>query len=834
VSVPPDVKQGETVNINVVIKASERVRGSLQVFQKVGTYLVPLNEKPEPVELERGINVRTIKQQIKEPNFYTFTAQFIPERGSGDRREVNNQADAFVYARGKAKVLLIEGTRGEHAELVQALREKELEVDVLVAPRIEAGGEAGGDQLPTDLAQLQPYDAVILGNVPKDSLTEQQIQILEANTHDLGAGLVMLGGPNSFGAGGWVNTPVEKALPVDMQIKAMKVMGKSALVMIMHASEIPEGNYWQKVISQEALKTLSPYDYAGMLHWEGQEAWLFTLREIGQSRSAMLRAIDRMTPGDMPDADPSIQMAAGALRNRNDAMTKHVIIISDGDPTPPTNAVINQLVANKITVTAVLVAAHGGDTIGPGWMQNIANRTKGRFYNVTNPKALPRIYQKEARLISRPLIFERAQPWNVRIDSYTEPILGLQGELPGITGFVLTEVKESELVEVPLSSPLPTGQRNPILAHWTYGLGRSVAFTSDAGRKWTTAWPTWEGYAAFWSQMIRWALRPVDRGNLTMSLRREDGRVKVVVDALDKDDKFLNSLQFRASVIDPELKRQTFGLVQTGPGRYEGTIDNAESRGSYFVNLGYVGPDGKQGLLSAGVSVPYSDEYRELKSNPTLLESLASVTGGVVMDWKYRPDGATVDLDRTLETGDVFRRDPKVAPPPAFTALWPNLLWLALLLFLSDVAVRRVAPDVDRMRQNLANAWKKLRGREVTPPVEYMEKLRGRKAEVAQQIERTRAAARFESPAPPPSSPRPATQPDMEEPVLGDAAAGAAEIAGKPGATPAGADRPTAKPTMGVEPKKPQGPQESYTDRLMKAKKRVWEEREKGKEENTS
>ena len=100
----------------------------------------------------------------------------------------------------------------------------------------------------------------------------------------------MLGGRDSFGAGGWMNTPVEKALPVDMQIKALKVQGIGAMVLIMHASEIAEGNYWQKVVAKAAINALSSYDYAGMLHWEGQEAWLFTLRPIGTGRSSMLRA----------------------------------------------------------------------------------------------------------------------------------------------------------------------------------------------------------------------------------------------------------------------------------------------------------------------------------------------------------------------------------------------------------------------------------------------------------------------------------------------------------------------------------------------------------------
>ena len=179
---------------------------------------------------------------------------------------------------------------------------------------------------------------MILGNVPKEAFTESQHQLLASNCHDMGAGLVMLGGSDSFGAGGWMNTPVEKALPVDMQIKAIKVQGIGAMALIMHASEIPEGNYWQKVVAKAAIKALSSYDYAGLLHWEGQEAWLFTLRPIGSGQNSMLRAIDRMTPGDMPDFDPSLQMAMKGLNAIPDAMSKHIVVISDGDPTRPSQS----------------------------------------------------------------------------------------------------------------------------------------------------------------------------------------------------------------------------------------------------------------------------------------------------------------------------------------------------------------------------------------------------------------------------------------------------------------------------------------------------------------
>ena len=234
----------------------------------------------------------------------------------------------------------------------------------------------------------------------------------------------------------------------------------------------------------------------------------------------------------------------------------------------------------------------------------------------------------------------------------------LTEELPAITGLVLTSPKENELVEIPIVSPLPAGQLNPVLAHWTYGLGRSVAFTSDAGRRWAKAWPDWQSYAAFWSQVIRWSMRPADRGNLTLNVRREQGRIKVVVDALDKNNEFLNFLQIQGNVVNPDLKSSTVELVQVAPGRYEATIENAEASGNYFVNLGYRGPDKVQGVISTGVSVPYSDEYRELRSNPTTLETLASLTDGEVVSTRTTPDG------RFVQNVDHFRRDRQADQSP--------------------------------------------------------------------------------------------------------------------------------------------------------------------------
>ena len=200
-----------------------------------------------PVEIEPGKRVFTIREEIAQPAFYTYEARFVPDDPASDALTQNNQATAFTHVAGKGQVLLIENweNAGQFDYLVERLRNEGLEV--VVQP---------SNQLFTSLAELQEYDTVILADVPRSSgedadsvssFTDEQIRMLVRNTEELGCGLIMMGGQNSFGAGGWANTDLEKAMPVDFQIKSAKVVPVGALVLNMHAGEIPQANYWQKV-----------------------------------------------------------------------------------------------------------------------------------------------------------------------------------------------------------------------------------------------------------------------------------------------------------------------------------------------------------------------------------------------------------------------------------------------------------------------------------------------------------------------------------------------------------------------------------------------------------
>ena len=794
VTIPNDIRRGQPFDMKIVVSNTKtaaggdpgEVSGRLVIRQRAGDEARVISD--EVVNLPPGKRVYTVRQQIDAPSFYTYEAEFVPQRPEDDTMRQNNRATTFTHVRGKGQVLLIEDFQGagQHERLVQALRQRNLEVTV-----------RSSDQPFTGLAELQQFDTVLLGNVPREHFTDEQIQMLVRNTQQMGAGLVMLGGPNSFGAGGWSNTELEKAMPVDFQIKSAKVVPRGALAMMMHACEIPEGNHWQKVIAHEALKALGERDYCGVVHWMGSEQWLWGgLRVVGGNRQQMLARLDRMTPGDMPDFDPAMVMAQKEFARIQDAAIKHMIIISDGDPSPPSRGVIQALINLRVTVSTVAVGAHG--PAESRVLDNLAKATGGKYHEVNNPKALPRIFQREARRVAQPLIFESKTGVRPEIRFPHEMLSGIEGSLPLTRGFVMTTVKENPLVEVSLVSPQPANEKNAtILASWTYGLGKTVAFTTDGGARWASPWSGWENYDKFFGQLVGWSMRPVgDEGNFVMVTEVEDGQVRLVVTALDKDDEFLNFLDMSGTVIGPDLEPVPMKVQQTAPGRYAGAFPARDS-GSYFL---LVSPGPGKAPIRTGVSVPYSDEFRAKPANEPLLEQLAGLVPHGGTSGKLVPSPEAPNQIESMLAVNSFRHDlPKAT---SSQDIWFHLVFLAGCLFFFDVFVRRVQvsfawvpPLLGRVRDRV------LRRAPQAPQPEMIERLRSRKAEVSQQVDQLRASTRFE----------PAEQPA--------AAPGAVEELAEP-AEPSAAPQ---RPEPGLSPDQEE---ESYTARLLKAKKKAWKERQ--------
>ncbi len=692
IDIPGNVRQGQPVEARVVLErfseTNEPVSGRLRVVQSAGRSQQVLAD--QQIELERDVNVITLPHVIDQPAGYSYEATFIPDTKSSDAISQNNSATAFTYVQGKGRVLLIEDVArvGEYDNLIESLRRSNIEVDVRDTANLFA-----------NLIELQAYDAVILAGTPRtsgenadvQSFSDSQVDMLVQSVQQFGIGLLMIGGPEALGAGGWANTKLEEAMPVDFQIKNSKVEAVGALAMVMHASEIASGNYWQKMIGRAALESLGPLDYCGVVQFDfAGDKWLWGgangMLRVGPNKQSMLQRLNAMTPGDMPDFQPSMQLALSGLKATTASM-KHMIIISDGDPSPPSNSILNGFANEGIKISTVAVGAHGA--AGHQTLQKIANVTGGNYYVVTNARALPKIFMREARRVSRSQLFEDSSGIGTQIVASHEALTGISRELPSISGYVLTQLKDSPLVERPIRASKPAEEDvSTILATWTYGLGRTAVFSSDSGRRWAADWANWSQFDQFFSQLVRWMMRPSkEDANYSIFTTYRDGRIEVVVNATDEDDRFVNFLEMAGAAVGPDLKPFSFKLAQQSAGRYVGSIP-AEQAGAYVLN---VVPGPGQAPLTTGVSVPFSAEYRIRQTNTRLLRQLSELqpVGGSV-------GTMTEPLDRaeweSLLALDSFR--PGVPQVRSLQDIWPWAVLFGATLFFADCFVRRVAIDL--------------------------------------------------------------------------------------------------------------------------------------------
>ena len=785
VKVPTRARLGQTADLKIFFRSQNPTSGRLQVLQND----VPIILDPETsattvrVSLPAGPEVLSFPISLDQGGAHRFRALFEPDDAAADGLQENNRGDAVTFVAGDGRVLVIDGMAGEGAALQKALEQGGIEVEVRTTDALSIGPE-----------YLNGFDAVVLANVPRWSIDNVTDSTLRSYVHDLGGGLLMLGGDASFGAGGWIDSQTAKALPVRLDPPQQRQMVRGALALIMHSTEMDRANFWGQQTAIAAIDALTSLDYIGILtyNWGGQgpnrngSSWALPMQEAGDKQAAYAAA-KSMVVGDMPDFQASFELAYEGL-DPLPAGQKHVIVISDGDPYPPTSGLIQKYIDAKITVTTIMYAGHG-TAIHRQNMRVVAEATGGRFYNEPSPKNLPKIFNKEASVVARSLINE-GDFTPVVASSITGPTKGI-GQVPNVRGYVLTVPRKGSAADIPMTILSSEGE-DPLYAYWNYGLGKSVAFTSDLSGRWGSAWTSWSGFQRMWEQTIRWLMRPASPSNVLVRTRTEGELAIIELEASEDETGFINYLQTDARVLAPDGSVDVLDLQQVGPGRYRGEFAAIDA-GAYLVNVGFPvrGSDGEVVVrnVQGAVSVPYAKEFRSVRDNGALLATIADRTGGRV-----------IEIDTNPESIDLFERG-TLEVPLAPKRVWDLLAIIAAGLFLLDVATRRLSFDTRSAREAAARAvarteetseasvaaWKRARS-----------KARGgRRKDSAAAHDQDQAAASTEG-----------TQ-ESSAPAFDVAE----ELSGEPRTTP---DAPAPRPRT-------EGPEsgESSLDRLKRAKRRV-------------
>jgi uncharacterized membrane protein len=607
----------------------------------------------QTLQLNSGEQEVTLTLKAPPAGFHTYR---ITMDAPLDTISQNNQAAAFVNVQGPPHVLIIEGKPNAGHNIAASLQATHIDVTI--------GTPA---EMPVTLDGLANFNAVVLADVPAAELGPSRMLVLQSFVRDLGRGLVVSGGENSYGVGGYANTPLEATLPVSMEIPQHKDNPSIAVVLIIESLELDTAVNISKEAAKGVLNLLTPRDYVGVS--AGFGSLIIPLQHV-TNKAAIDLAIDKMNPNDPPSYQPDLIAAETALLH-SDAKIKHVILLGDGDATDRYATQVLKMANEHISVSVV------GTNIGTyddlTMMEQIASWGKGRFYRADNPNAIPQILLNETRQASRRAIIE--EPFVPAIIG-PHPILTGLSSLPQLTGYVATTPKAA--AQIVLTSHLD----DPVLAVWQYGLGRVVAWTSDALGLWTSNWLRWSDAARWWANLVTWTVSTPD-SQLVVNGEIVGGNGHIVVDLPSETlptSGPINQQQAQVKIIAPDLSQQTVTLQPTAPGRWEGNFSTTQV-GAYLLRVTWqarsTSNTGSPSQLNTttGLVVPYSPEYSSSGTDLHFLNVLALAGGGSMLN--------------TNDTASAF--SPNL--PPVYTGI-SIIFWLfalAALLLPIDIALRRLS-----------------------------------------------------------------------------------------------------------------------------------------------
>lgn len=746
---PSTVKIGEPFQMRVLIDSRTHAKGTLHI-DRDGSPI-----KSVPVSLTPGKNVVVVPVRTEREGFHRYRVLLEAEPDADPR---NNHGRAFVKVQGKPKVLLAEGGKPDPTRaLARALRANNLDVV-----------RVNENTFPVRPDELQAYDAILFNDFPAVALSPQQMQMIQSAVRDTGIGFAMIGGEDSFLSGGYYETPIAEILPVDLDVRQRKIFPPATVVIIvdisgsmaMEEGGIPKIQLAAKA-AVETLKLLRPRDRFGVIVSGTGADWLAPIQSATNKNRTMEQVMRMQAGGGGIYVRPSLEFAMRALVAETTTV-RHVILLADGDDCDEQEGCFNiGATMRKMGITLSVVSLGKGKDVP--FLKQLAKVSGGNFYLTERARDLPRLFTADVSLMTRSAIEEGA--FIPKVALFDEALQGINwNTTPPLLAYDLTSDR-------PLARTLMrTHKDDPLLAVWQYGLGTSLAFTSDAKPRWAQRWVAWSEFAPFWTQLTRSILRKGSRQDYQLTVRQEGGQAVVEMQAFTPKGDPINFLQPELQVSAPTHESLTLTLQQEAPGRYVGRFPLREI-GDYLLTMVEKQPDGTIRTLTTGFAIPYPSEYRFTRANLPLINRIAEITGG-----KVDP-----------QPSEVFRTPKRLGR--SVRDLWRSFLWLALLLLLADITLRRVVIPVSAIATWVRTVPRRLLGlRRVprpAPPAEATARLLSAKGRVRQE-------------APTPPTPKPPTPPVSAPPLDSSP-------------TPRAPKRPPPTPTA---------PQET-TSRLLEIKKRT-------------
>ncbi len=647
IEVPSNVHSKQTFEISVSIYSTHKTSAVLELF--TNRQLSAVKE----IELLEGLNKYAFIDSSKEGGMVTYS---VSVKSGEDEIPQNNKMSTFTYVEDIPRILLVHDEYNDGEELIKIL-ENDVKVDV---NRPEAA--------PSGLEELQRYDAFILTNVSIEKLGEPFLENLEKVVRLQGKGLLVTGGDNSYGPGGYYQTILEDILPVNMDIKPKEEEPNLGLILVIDKSgSMGAGQYGiSKVeLAKEAAirscEILKDKDMIGVIAFDGAVKWVVKT-QYATNKEAIVNAIGSIRADGGTQILPPLKEAYLSLKDA-DTKLKHIILLTDGQAEKTGYLELIDGIADAgISISTVAVGREADTEL----LAALAWGGNGRYYMTDEFADIPKIFAKETFLAGKTYFNNRI--FTPSLKNYSEILAGIEA-VPTLEGYVASTPKKTSTVI------FESDMGDPLLSVWQYGLGRTAAWTSDIKGMWTSSWMLWEQSPRFWKNLVSYLLqdREVMKYSVEGSFAEGRGRVEL---KLPESDFFKGDVD--AVLAGPEGPEFNMELQPVEPGLYRGEFDPGGS-GVYVANISLHEDGESKEELSTGIRIPYSPEYDiSEKNNTGFLEKIAAAGGGRIIS----------------SAADVFSGE--LEEVTAINDITDLLLIIAILLYLVEIAIRRLNIPFER------------------------------------------------------------------------------------------------------------------------------------------
>lgn len=547
--------------------------------------------------------------------------RLVVEPDLADAVVENNSAMGICEVRGHKPVLVVSQEGKSAAE--QLLQSSKIEFVSM-----------GIKEISWSLEFLAGYSAVVLDNLPADRLGTHGMQLLKGWVEHFGGGLMVLGGPEAFGNGGYYKSPLEEALPVSSEVHPEHRKMPLAMVIVLDRSGSmtapTQGGRTKMDLANLAaagvLDFLMSEDHLGILAVDTEPHVMVELGRLGEQKDALRKkilSIESMGGG--------IYVYEGILAATERLLSspvraKHIILFADANDAEKPGEYWELL--DKATKAGITLSAIGLGTETDSdaeILMKVANAGKGRCFFARDPEELPRLFLQDVFVAAKSSYVE--EPTRIGLHKtyrHLFPSLQLKEPSFGVEAYNINYLKDGG---IRLASTIDE-DKNPILSYWQFGLGQVVCLGSDVGGPGLLqSSAVVDLLTALVEQLSVDDSLDLGEGLISQGIENGHWQVRISLDPERARDFFRD---------DPKVK--VLRVLAGNRQRLDELTLGWETADSLFAGLQLEGGEVVAGLLTFNgltkrlppVCQPYSPEYRRSFGQEGLaeLKALAQITKG--------------------------------------------------------------------------------------------------------------------------------------------------------------------------------------------------------------